>query len=106
MVTFFTSKCEISIKGNNIVISNGDIIVNGNHVYKSDCETIKLEINGDPVNVQSDGSVNVTGSIKGNARVSGSLKCGDIGGNVNVSGSVHCGNISGSCSACGSVHRG
>lgn len=92
----------IAPNGNNIVIQNGKVIVDGKTVA-TDIGNNDVVVNGDCGSIQCSGSV----EVKGN---SGSIDCGgscDVGGNVTGSidagGSVTCGNVDGDIDAGGSV---
>ena len=72
----------ISCSGSNIVISNGNIIVDGNVIQSEIGNNAKIVINGDVNKIDCSGSVEVHGN-------SGEIDCG---GSCTVSGDVN-GNI-------------
>ena len=91
------------VEGNNIMIRNGKIIVDGKIINDEKVSVVKVIVAGNCESINCDGSVEINGD-------SGRVKCGGschIGGNVTGSvsagGSVTCGNIEGDILAGGSV---
>ena len=87
--------------GNNIVVTNGKVIVNGKDVTP-DSKEINISVQGDidELKVDSCNKVSVTGNVKSVSTKSGDI---DIAGNVEgsvqtMSGDVDCGNINGAIS--------
>ena len=106
MSTIIIGDKRITVSGNNVSILNNKIYVDGKLVTDNAVtEPVKLIVEGDLINVESEGSVDVTGDIKGNVQASCSIRCNNISGNVNTMGSVHSGDINGSVTAIGSIHR-
>ena len=64
---------------------------------------MNIKFEGDLASLKCDGSAEISGSVKGNVDVGGSLECGDVGGNVDAGGSIRCGKVSGDIGAGGSV---
>ncbi len=92
--------------GNSVSISNGVVKVDGKVVDDSTPGPggiLKVAIEGDPVDVSSDCSVDVKGTVKGSVTAGGSVNCDDVGGNVQCGGSVNCDDISGNVMAGGSI---
>lgn len=93
----------INYLGSNIIVSNGNVIVDGNIIQTNIGNNAKVVVNGDVNKIDCHGSVEVHGN-------SGSIDCGgsctvdgDVNGNIDVGGSVKCGNVSGDIDAGGSV---
>ena len=94
----------LEVSGNNILVRNGKVKVNGvelNIGTLSDNVSIKFE--GDLASLEADGSVDVSGFVKGNVDAGGSVNCGNVGGNVDAGGSVNCREVGGSVDAGGSI---
>ena len=93
----------ITCSGSNIVVANGEVIVDGKVIESGIGSNPKVIVNGN-VNVLScHGSVEVHGN-------SGDIDCGgsctvkgNVSGNVDAGGSVTCGNVSGDVDAGGSI---
>ena len=92
-----------SCSGNNVVIQNGAVIVDGKVIQSDIGNNVKVVINGDVNKITCSGSVEVHGN-------SGSIDCGgsctvdgDVNGNIDAGGSITCGNVSGDIDAGGSV---
>lgn len=97
----------ISFSGNSVCIQNNKVYVDGKLLTGEDAkEPVKLVIEGEPVNVKTQGDIEVHGNVKGKVDAGGSVTCGDVGGTVDAGGSVHSGDVSGSVDAGGSVHCG
>lgn len=95
----------VSISGNNIVIRNGKVIVDGVEVdgAASGNGEIKIVVVEGVINkLDSDRSVNC-GDVNGDVNAGGSVNCGNVGGKVNAGGSVNCDRVGGNISAGGSV---
>lgn len=97
---------KMSISGNNIRISKNKIYVDGKLVVDEVAtEPVKLIVEGDLFKVESEGSVEVTGDVKGDIKANGSVCCNNVSGNLTAMGSVHCGNVGGNATAMGSMRR-
>lgn len=93
----------------NVSIINGTILVNGRVWNEADpvAGVVELHIIGDPLSVETDASVIVKGSVKGNVTAGGSVQCGEVSGGVSAGGSIQAaGKLGGSISAGGSVRIG
>lgn len=94
-------------KGNNISVKNGKVIVDGQEVYPThnteSKNLVEIHIYGDALDVTSDRSVTVHGTVEGNVKARGIVTCGDVGDSVESKGDVHCDDISGDVKADGSV---
>jgi len=93
----------VSCYGNNITISNGNVIVDDKVVHSDIGNNTQIVINGDVNKIDCSGSVEVHGN-------SGTIDCGgscvvdgDVNGNIDAGGSITCGNVSGDIDAGGSV---
>ena len=93
------------VEGNNIMIRNGKIIVDGKVIndekvsvskviVTGNCESINcdgsVEINGDSGRVKCGGSCHVGGNVSGSVSAGGSVTCGNVEGEVLDGGSVKC----------------
>lgn len=93
----------INCAGSNIVISNGQVIADGEVVQSNIGDNAKIIVNGNVDSIKCSGSVEVHGN-------SGPIDCGgsctikgDVTGDIDAGGSVTCGNVSGDIDAGGSV---
>lgn len=89
--------------GNNVVIQNGNVIVDGKVIQSDIGNNAKVVINGDVNKIDCSGSVEVHGN-------SGPIDCGgsctvdgDVNGSIDAGGSITCGKVSGDIDAGGSV---
>lgn len=85
--------------GNNIVVKNGKVLIDGNDVTPETKEiNISVEGNIESLKVDSCNTVNVTGSVTNVSTVSAKVKVtGDVAGGIQtVSGNVDCGDVGGS----------
>ena len=90
----------VNYQGSSIVISNGNININGVDVV-SDEKVVNVVVTGnvDKLDLCMCDEVTINGEIKqGNIQsTSGNIKCNDVSGNVNTtSGEVECGDVGGS----------
>lgn len=91
------------IEGNNVMIRNGKIIVDGKVVNDEKVNVVKVVITGSCESVSCDGSVEVNGDA-GRVKCGGSCHVGcNVTGNISAGGSVTCGNVEGDVLAGGSV---
>ena len=93
----------ITCSGSNIMILNGNVIVDGNVIQTDIGNNAKVIVNGDVNKIECSGSVEVHGN-------SGSIDCGgsctidgDVNGSIDAGGSITCGNVLGDIDAGGSV---
>jgi hypothetical protein len=93
----------ITCSGSNVIIRNGEVIVDGKVIQSDIGNNAQVVINGDVNKIECSGSVEVHGN-------SGSIDCGnsckvdgDVNGNIDAGGSITCGNVSGDIDAGGSV---
>ena len=71
----------IRVQGNNIVISDDHIYVDGKLIDESmDAKNITVIVEGDCNNLDAYGNVDASGSVR----------CGNVAGDIDASGSVHC----------------
>ncbi|AYC51937.1 hypothetical protein [Bacillus licheniformis] len=96
----------VTYEGNNITITNNEVLIDGKAVESSVSGVVKVKIEGTPAKVYSDASVEVKGDVLGDVDSGGSVNCGNIKGNVDAGGSVRCGTVGGSVDAGGSVRMG
>lgn len=76
--------------GTNVVINNGEIIVDGNIVQECNSGDIKVIIEGDVNKIDCGGSREVSGDVKGDIDAGGSVTCGNVSGDIDAGGSVRC----------------
>lgn len=85
--------------GNNIIVSNGKIMVDGKNVT-SDDKVINITVNGniDSLKVDTCNKLEIIGNVTNVNTVSGDVDInGDVNGSIQtVSGDVKCNNVSGS----------
>jgi len=86
-------------RGNNIVVTNGKVFIDGKEADTSDQKTINITVEGnvETLKVDSCESVTVTGNAGSVQTSSGMVKIdGHVNGSVQtMSGSVKCGPVSG-----------
>jgi len=99
------------VEGNNIVVKNGKISVDGKVVKENLSGNVKVEFTGDLAKLDCTSAV-INGNVQGNvdctsAVITGNvqgdvdgttIKCGDVGGDVDGT-NVQCGNIQGDVDA-------
>lgn len=98
------TQIDIQCNGNNVVISNGKVIVDGT-IIATYGNGAQITINGDVNNIECTGSVEVKGNsayidcggsctvggkVLGRINAGGSVRCGDAYGDISAGGSVHC----------------
>ncbi len=87
--------------GNNIVVTNGKVLINGKDVAPDSKEiNISVEGNIDELKVDACNKVSVNGNISNIKTQSGDVDItGDVSGNIQtMSGDVDCGHVQGSIS--------
>lgn len=89
--------------GNNIIMTNGKIIIDGKPIEDGLSGVVELKVEGDLVSLHSDCSVTVNGDVKGNVSAGTSVNCKNVDGNVQAGSSVNCGNVGGNVKAGNSV---
>lgn len=94
---------KIKYSGSNIMVANGQVIVDGQVVQDNLSGNIKIIVNGDVNKIECCGSVEIHGN-------SGTIDCGgsctvggSVDGNIDAGGSVTCGTVSGDIDAGDSV---
>ncbi len=93
----------INCSGSNVIIQNGNVIVDGKIVEKGMSGNVSITINGDVNNIDCTGSISVNGNCK-NIDCGGScIIAGRVDGDVDCGGSCNCGNVKGSVDAGGSI---
>lgn len=93
----------ITCSGSNVVINNGNAIVDDKTIQKCGSDNIKVVIEGDVNKIDCSGSVTVHGNVRivdcgGSCEVNG-----DVNGDIDAGGSVTCGNVLGDIDTGGSV---
>jgi cytoskeletal protein CcmA (bactofilin family) len=96
----------VSYEGSNITVNGNQVTVDGTKVESGQAGVMTVKVEGDLLNLTTDKSVNVLGTIHGNLHAGGSVNCDDVDGNVSAGGSVNCDNVGGSVTAGGMVLRG
>lgn len=90
-----------SYSGNNIVVKNNKVIIDGVEATPDESKVISINVQGDvnALSVDSAQTVIVNGNTGSLKTVSGDVRCADISGNVNtISGDVKANIIKGSVS--------
>ena len=91
------------VEGNNIMIRNGKIIVDGKVINDEKVSVVKVIVTGNCESLSCNGSVEVNGDA-GRVKCGGSCHVGgNVTGNISAGGSVNCGNVEGDVLAVGSV---
>lgn len=87
----------ISYSGNNISMSNGNVIVDGKIIESDDKQIfIKVEGNIQSLNIPSCKKLEVNGDVGSLVTVSGEVKCQNVGGSIKTtSGDVNCLTVAG-----------
>lgn len=111
MNKIFIDSTSYDVKGNNVTIKNGEVIVDGIVIKDGLSGIVKIEFQGDLANLDCTTAVvngNVQGDVDGatitiNGNVQGdvngtTIMCGDIGGDVDGT-TINCGNIGGDVDA-------
>lgn len=86
---------ETSFSGNNVIITNGRVIINGKEIKNTE-KQINIVVEGDIDQLKADAcdKISVVGSVK-----SISTQSGDVDGSIStMSGDVDCGMVNGSIS--------
>lgn len=96
-----------TFNGNNIFVSNGKVIVDGNEQSYSEgnkySHTYKVEITGNPQKVETMGDVSVSGDC-GYINTMGNVNVRQNSGNINTMGVVTVGGTSGKINTLGTVN--
>lgn len=96
----------VTYSGNNVVMQNGRIFIDGVEQKESATGRVELVVvNGPLQNLTVDGSVQC-GDVLGSIQAGGSVQCEGVNGSINAGGSVHCGPVGGAINAGGSVRHG
>lgn len=95
-----------NVQGNNIVVKNGTVYVDGVFVEGDLSGDVKIEFFGDVASLDCT-SATIHGNVEGNVNCT-SIKCGDVGGSVNCT-SIKCndvgGNVKGMSVKCNSMNN-
>lgn len=92
-------------KGNNITISNGEVIIDGKVQEKGLYGSVDIKVTGSIGKLTCDGSATVNGDVLGNVYAQNSVEVeGDILGDVQAGNSVEAENIKGNVKAGNSVY--
>ncbi len=97
-----------NIVGNNVVVANGRVYVDGIEQFPREGEAaLPIEIHGTVGGLTVNGSnmnVSIKGNVHGSVTSEGSVDCGNVNCDVRSGGSVNCDNVGGSVFAGGSVN--
>ena len=99
---------SFSFSGGNVLISNGQVTINGQRFgddLKGDVVHLKIEGNVNYITVKN-GSVEVIGNVHGDVDAGGAITCGSVGKDADAGGSITCGSVKGDVDAGGSVTCG
>jgi hypothetical protein len=106
MSTITINGQTFSVSGNNVVVKNGSVYVDGAKVEAGNLSGIvEIKWEGELANLNSAYSVSC-GDVKGNIDAGGSVTCKTVEGDVDCGGSVRCENVGGSIDCGGSVNCG
>lgn len=98
----FMNGKTIKVTGNNIVIQNGQIIIDGQiygvvdpgytvlvdgYVENLQCDC-SVSVKGDCYNVKCGGSCDIDGNVANSVNAGGSVDCEKVGGEIHCGGSV------------------
>lgn len=94
--------------GNNISMSNGRVIIDGEDVTDQtgvDMKSIlEVRVTGDIENIFCEKNITIMGNVKEYIDARGSVNCNDVGGDIKAGGSVNCDDVAGNVYANGSVN--
>lgn len=93
------------LEGGNVSIGSNRVIVNGKVISENIVGDVKVFVEGDVVNLDVAGDTIVNGSVKGDADITGDLKCLDITGDVDITGNIECGDIKGNVDIVGNIRK-
>jgi hypothetical protein len=97
-ITISTGNTSVVYSGNNVTITNGKVIIDGNDVTPQ-MKNISISIEGsiDMLNVDACNYVKVSGTVNSLTTTSGDVTCGNVAGNVDsTSGDIECQDVGGS----------
>lgn len=92
----------VTYAGNNIVVANGRVTVDGVDNTPGEDKNISIIVHGDINSLKANSckSLIVEGSVKNLENMNGNVDCEDVTGSVKaMNGSVHCKNVAGSVEA-------
>ncbi|AEW47077.1 hypothetical protein BCP78_0070 [Bacillus phage BCP78] len=100
MFNFFGKNSGININGksysgNNIIVNNGQVIVDGVVQDGTLDEKVTIVVESGVERITSDESIHIQGDVTGNVESSTSVNCNNVTGNVKAGTSVNCNNIGG-----------
>ena len=81
-----------NVAGNNIVVNNGSVFVDGILIEGGLSGIVKIEFNGDLASLNCN-TVEISGNVQGDVKCN-TIKCGDVGGDVKGN-TIKCGNVAG-----------
>ena len=90
-------------EGNDIVIKNNNVYINGRKQISNVKKELKIIVTGNLASLDCGGSATVNGDVLGDIDCGSSCKCNDVGGDVDAGSSVVCGNVGGDVDAGGSI---
>ena len=110
---FFRKKSKVVINGkhytgNNVVVTDQHIIIDGQVIESSQIPDIRIEVHGDAESIEStSGKIIIHGNAGNTKTVSGDVACGNVINTVTTtSGDVSCKNIGGNVrTVSGNVHK-
>ncbi|ALS22117.1 hypothetical protein [Paenibacillus naphthalenovorans] len=103
MNTIIINGQRFNTSGNNISVTNNQVIVDGKVVQGNLSGIVEVKFEGDLASLKCNGSATVNGNVFGSVNAGGSVDCGDVGKNIDAGGSVTCGFVGGNIDAGGSV---
>jgi len=106
MLNFFGNNSQVIVngktyKGNNITISNGDVIIDGILQEPIDGKPrLEISVSGDSkIDITSDEVITIKGNVNGNVESKNNVNCNNIYGNVNAGMNVNSDDINGDAKA-------
>jgi hypothetical protein len=97
-ITISTENTSVVYTGNNVTITNGKVIIDGNDVTPQ-LKNISIAVEGniDVLDVDACNFVKVSGTVNSLTTTSGDITCDNVAGNVHsTSGDIECGDVGGS----------
>lgn len=100
MFNFFGKNSGININGksysgNNIIVNNGQVIVDGVVQDGTLNEKVTIVVESGVERITSDEPIHIQGDVTGNIESNTSVNCNNVTGNVKAGTSVNCNNVGG-----------
>lgn len=92
-----------NVSGNNIVVQNNQVLVDGKLIQGDLSGDVTISFEGDLANLTTHGSATINGDVHGGVDAGGSVQCGNVSEFVDAGGSVQCLQVGGDVDAGGSI---